>query len=109
LFSDFEIVESKPPRIQKVGIAYIKRKYDEYVFVVLGNVIVIHVNSLIYDPGLLLRNITEARVDNWLELTEKTFDFATQARATFTNGDIQTKKQILLGLGKEYGDERREK
>lgn len=42
---------------------------------------------------------TETRAEKWLELTEKTFDFATYARKAFINGDLQTKKEILLGLG----------
>jgi len=42
---------------------------------------------------------TEERIDNWLELTEKVFDFATHAREAFLNGDIATKKQILMALG----------
>ena len=43
--------------------------------------------------------VTEERADNWLELTEQVFDFATHARESFINGDIETKKQILVALG----------
>ena len=42
---------------------------------------------------------TEARAEHWLELTEKTFNFATYARNAFIKGDMQTKKEILLALG----------
>ena len=45
-----------------------------------------------------LRN-TEARTDNWMELTEKAFDFATYARVRFQDGDIMTKRDILMTLG----------
>ena len=42
---------------------------------------------------------TENRADQWLELTEKAFDFATYARQAFISGDIETKKSILIALG----------
>lgn len=42
---------------------------------------------------------TEERSDNWIELTEKVFDFATHARDAFINGDLETKKSILTALG----------
>ncbi len=38
---------------------------------------------------------TENRAQNWLELAEKTFDFACNARYTFQNGSLQDKKMIL--------------
>ncbi len=41
----------------------------------------------------------EGRADNWLELTEKAFDFATYARVRFNKGDWRTKKEILMTLG----------
>ena len=42
---------------------------------------------------------TEDRAVNWLELTEKTFDFATNAHKAFINGDMDTKKDILMAIG----------
>jgi len=42
---------------------------------------------------------TEARAERWLELTEKTFNFATYARKAFMLGDLQTRKEILMALG----------
>ena len=42
---------------------------------------------------------TEERAVDWLELTEKTFNFATYARINFIKGDLQTKKEILMALG----------
>ena len=44
-------------------------------------------------------NGTEERADKWLELTEKTFNFATYARIAFMKGDDQKKREILLTLG----------
>jgi hypothetical protein len=38
---------------------------------------------------------TETRPESWLELTEKTFDFATYAQKAFATGDLQTKKEIF--------------
>lgn len=38
-------------------------------------------------------------MDKWIELSEKTFNFACYARYWFANGDTQTKREILAGLG----------
>ena len=42
---------------------------------------------------------TEDRAEKWLELTEKTFNFATYARRSFVEGGLQIKKEILMALG----------
>ena len=44
----------------------------------------------------------ETNVDGWLDLTEKTFNFATYARVWFDKGDYETKTQILGALGKKF-------
>ncbi len=49
---------------------------------------------------------TESRAEKWLELTEKTFNFATYARAAFLKANemgkqgLELKKEILLAIGK---------
>ena len=47
---------------------------------------------------------TETRAETWLELTEKTFSFATYARKAFITAKgkegLELKKEILLALGK---------
>jgi len=47
---------------------------------------------------------TETRAERWLELTEKTFSFATYARKAFLMAKgkegLELKKEILLALGK---------
>jgi len=43
---------------------------------------------------------TEARAERWLELTERTFNFATYARKAFIKGGLELKKEILMALGK---------
>lgn len=43
---------------------------------------------------------TESRAERWLELTEKTFTFATYARKEFLLGGLERKKEILKTLGK---------
>ena len=48
-----------------------------------------------------MRN-TEARAENWLELTEKAFDFATYARIHFKNGSLAVKRDILMTLGENF-------
>lgn len=42
---------------------------------------------------------TESRADHWLELTEKTFNFATYAHKAFLDGAPDIKKEILIALG----------
>ena len=42
---------------------------------------------------------TEERTDKWLDLTEKTFDFATYARVNFKRADLKGKREILIDLG----------
>ncbi|NWF97320.1 MAG: hypothetical protein HXY52_00050 [Nitrospirae bacterium] len=39
------------------------------------------------------------RVERWLDIAEKTFDFACNARYWFKTGDPETKSQILQALG----------
>jgi len=49
---------------------------------------------------------TETRAEKWLELTEKTFNFATYARTAFLKANemgkagLELKKEILMALGK---------
>ncbi len=49
---------------------------------------------------------TESRAEKWLELSEKTFSFATYARAAFLKANemgkagLELKKEILLTIGK---------
>ncbi len=49
---------------------------------------------------------TETRAEKWLELTEKTFNFATYARTAFLKANemgkagLELKKEILLAIGK---------
>ena len=45
---------------------------------------------------------TENRAKVWIDLTEKTFNFACNARYRFENGDIQTKREVLCALGQNY-------
>ena len=42
---------------------------------------------------------TGHRVEQWLELAEKTFEFACAARSWFAAGDLKTKKAILSAIG----------
>ena len=44
-------------------------------------------------------NDTSRGVDRWLDIAEKTFDFACNARCWFETGDFETKSQILQMLG----------
>ena len=45
---------------------------------------------------------TEGRADHWLELTEKTFEFACYAHSAFLSGNLQTKREILTALGQNF-------
>ena len=57
--------------------------------------------ALLTEKDDLLANInsTDTRINNWLELSEKTFNFACYARYWFEKGDIKAKTQILATLG----------
>lgn len=41
----------------------------------------------------------DSRANNWLELTEQVFNFATRAQESFINGSLKTKKEIMMSLG----------
>lgn len=45
---------------------------------------------------------TESRADKWLELTEKTFNFACYARKEFLLGDLNKKREIFSALGQNF-------
>ena len=42
---------------------------------------------------------TGERITKWVELSERTFNFARHAKHWFESGDLNTKRQILQGLG----------
>lgn len=58
-------------------------------------------DSLLLEQQNVRRRLqeTDTRADNWLELSEKTFVFATYARHWFAHGDNQKKREILSALG----------
>ena len=58
-------------------------------------------NSLLIKIKQLKKKLrqTENRAEKWLELTEKTFNFATYAHIMFIKGRLEPKKEILMGLG----------
>ncbi len=45
---------------------------------------------------------TENRAEKWLELTEKTFNFACYARKEFVLGDLKKKREIFSALGQNF-------
>ena len=47
-------------------------------------------------------NDTEYRATNWLELSEKTFNFACYARHWFNEGSLEEKKTILHTIGSDF-------
>ena len=44
---------------------------------------------------------TESKAEKWVELEEKTFNFATYAGIRFLDGGLELKKEILTGLGEK--------
>ncbi len=48
------------------------------------------------------RTRMDERKSNWIEIAEKTFDFATRASERFKNGSIEDKKKILMTLGTNF-------
>lgn len=57
--------------------------------------------SLIKEKASLEEKLgdTDDRIDKWIELTEKTFNFACYARHWFANGTREQKRSIFHGLG----------
>jgi site-specific DNA recombinase len=45
---------------------------------------------------------TESRAEKWLELTEKTFNFACYARKEFILGSIERKREIFSAIGQNF-------
>lgn len=45
---------------------------------------------------------TESRAEKWLELTERTFHFATYARKAFVLGGLDQKREIFAALGQNF-------
>ncbi len=60
-------------------------------------------DELLKDKSKIKDNIDgyDHRVDEWLELTEKAFNFVTHAREAFIKGDPEAKRGILTAIGKE--------
>ncbi len=47
-------------------------------------------------------NAKGKEISEWVELTEKTFNFARYARIWFEQGDLETKKAIFSALGSDF-------
>lgn len=45
---------------------------------------------------------TESRAEKWIELTERTFTFATYARKSFITGGLEQKREIFAALGQNF-------
>ena len=45
---------------------------------------------------------TESRAEKWVELTERTFTFATYARKSFITGGLNQKREIFAALGQNF-------
>lgn len=58
-------------------------------------------NTLLQEKSAIERELsnTSLRVNEWVDLTIKTFHFATYAKAWFDKGDYETKTAILRALG----------
>lgn len=87
------LVKSQDELDELARMRYRKLIDDEF-FEKEKNILEIRINKL--KDNL---RATEARAENWLELTEKTFHFATYARHAFVTGGLEQKKEILLALG----------
>ena len=59
--------------------------------------------ELLTDKAKIKENIDnyDHRIDDWLELTEKAFDFISCARDAFESGGYEAKRAILTAIGKE--------
>ena len=88
------LVDTQTQLDELVKMRY-RQLIDDEAFLKEKNSLQIKVNEL----KSQLRG-TEVRAENWLELTEKTFVFATYARKAFNSGGLELKKEILMALGK---------
>lgn len=61
-------------------------------------------NELQTDIAKLRDNIkkTELRTDNWLDMTERAFNFASNASKAFEIGVVDAKREILRTIGSEF-------
>lgn len=57
--------------------------------------------TLLKEKEILSEKIgaTDDRIEKWVELSEKTFNFAIHAKYWFDKGDLMTKKEIFQSLG----------
>ena len=61
--------------------------------------------ALLIEKGRLQEFLkdTDKRVENWLEIAERGFNFAEKAREVFaTTKDIEVKKEIFIALGSDF-------
>ena len=60
-----------------------------------------HKNKLVEEKARMKEKLQDAthRADHWLELSEKAFIFANNAKYWFESGSIQDKKKILACVG----------
>ena len=49
-----------------------------------------------------LQTDTDRRIDNWLEIAERGFNFAEKANQTFTSGGMEKRKDIFINLGSNF-------
>ena len=61
-------------------------------------------NALVREKAIIEAETrrVEGSVDDWLELTEQTFNFATYAHVWFEQGDFEAKTRILQALGSNF-------
>lgn len=110
--NDTEIEDrTKIYEMQHKSLAEAQKELDEltkmrYRQLIDDEIFIKEKNALNSKIAQLKENLreTEARAERWLELTEKTFSFATYARGLFVNaegkGGLELKKEILLAIGK---------
>ncbi len=110
--NDTEIEDrTKVYEMQHKALATTQRELDEltrmrYRQLIDDEAFIKEKNTLQSKVSQLKENLreTETRAERWLELTEKTFSFATYARKAFITAKgkegLERKKEILMALGK---------
>ena len=105
--NDTEIEDrSKVYEMQHKTLAQTQKELDEltkmrYRLLIDDETFIRERKVLQYKIAQLKENLreTETRAESWLELTEKTFEFATYARKAFITGGLELKREILMTLG----------
>ena len=92
-----KLQEDSRKQLRNLTQLRIKEQIDEELYIEEKERIAKEINHL---EELLAE--TNRQADQWVELTEETFNFACYAREHFKNGDSKTKREIFSKIGSNF-------